>query len=829
MNVTADLVFPASIDLSGLDRDLQTAESMVAGFADSATSRLNLSSPSLKMGPGDSGGGASSAGLMAASIGVAAGSIRGALGSAVVPLVAFAAEFRTNFNEVGAIVEKLAIRIDSAMRFPGFMARIETFRHVFRAAFFVNFAETRKEIEHFDAKAAFAPFLAGLDSVVGQIQAKLDAMTAAVAAAPSKARGRGNVRGSGIKQTRNAKGQYGPMASVAAPSAQASAAPAAAALNGLKVATTDGERLRNVIVGTGKIYMDVSRILDHIVTGSVRGWGIIADKVMGAGKQVFRFANFLGTVGSVGGASFAKLGKINLTSGIGGMKALGQATGFATSMAKGLGFAMTMGLGPIGLILSAVRGVTSFFTGGAKGASDLNETVSKTNVIFGSATGSVTTFADKMSTDFGMVKGVTLDTASAMGGLGKSLGGLRGEKLGNFANQFTKMSADLSSFSNIDVSEAAGAIQSGLAGNQSDVLRGLGVDLSEDAVKAKAAALGIAKFGEELNSQQKFAARSALITQGLSKVNGDLERTQGGAANQGRKLMGSIANIGTTIGSIFLPVITEGITLLNEFGGWLMSTFKNSEGTIESWKETFLGAFDWVVATVHNFPSAFTVARLKIVEVLSNIGEWIAVLGPNAVMVAGYIGRNWLLLIGDAFDATVTGLKNLWTNFQSVGNAIGEWFADPTGGFHVDWTPLLTGFQATAEKFPSLIKPVLTDLSKEIAAAGAPIFDEVAARRAARAAAKGIGAPVIADDALDPLGTKAKKEKKGPQEKTLGGALELGSKEAYSSIVNATAGRSNSQEKAARDTAGNTAELVRLQRNAEKRVDRNKPGRLVIN
>lgn len=505
------------------------------------------------------------------------------------------------------------------------------------------------------------------------------------------------------------------------------------------------------------------------------------------------------------------------------------ASGSSKAIAAGMGSAsasllgVTAKAGALVAVLALVAKAFAAVADGVKHASDLNETLSKTNVIFGDATEGVTTFADKLATKFGLVKGVTLDTQASMGGLAKSVGGLKGGTLAGFANTYTKLAADLSSFSNIDMSAAAGAIQTGLAGNQSDTLRELGVVYDEDAIKAKALKLGIAKVGEELDTQQEFTARAALILGGLAKVSGDLERTQFGAANQARQLAGTIENLGTSIGGVFLPVVTEAIILLNELGTWATKTFEGMKSTVDGWKESFLTAFDWVIATIHNLPAAFEVMRLSVWQSLINIVEIFGVLGPNFDLITSYIGRNWALLLGDLARLVLSFVQNAIHNIGELGRAFASWLAGD--GFSPDFKSFTEGFVAAAEKFPDLIKPTLTDLSKEMGDAMKPITDEVAGRQAKRA----VGTPAF--KALDVDPEKSKKKDKEKHTKQLGGVLELGSKEAYSSIANALSAGSSKKDadRAAKDTAGNTAELVRLQRNADKRAARmQQPGKLAF-
>lgn len=465
----------------------------------------------------------------------------------------------------------------------------------------------------------------------------------------------------------------------------------------------------------------------------------------------------------------------------------------ASGSVKSLGIQIAAAFGFVGLIYKVASVAKMFFSSGIKGASDLNETVSKTKQVLGDASPAVEKYADTMASKFGIAKGETLDLASGLGGLAKGLGGLKGDQLAGFTTQFTTLAADLSSFKNIDLKTAGDALRIGLSGEQSDQLKALGVVMTEDTVKAKAYALGIAQVGDKLTETQKFAARAAVIQSALGKLGatGDLERTADGTANQYRKLTGTITNLATSVGTVLLPVVNTGIGVIGQLVGKAGAAFENNKGMITAVMDAIVDKIDFVSAVVSNFPAAFEVARLKILEVMTNVGEYFAVLGPNAIVVAKYIGDNWLLLIGDAFDATLTGLKNLWSNWQAIGTAIGEWFANPAGGFHVNWTPLLDGFKATAEKFPTLLKPALTDMSKEIAEAGKPITDDYAAKRAKRAddALKTSSpAAAMADEAVPEAGTeKAKKGSKG-EVKLLAGAQEIGTTEAYSSIVKAIAG-----------------------------------------
>jgi hypothetical protein len=447
----------------------------------------------------------------------------------------------------------------------------------------------------------------------------------------------------------------------------------------------------------------------------------------------------------------------------------------------------------VALAAEAVIKAFTFLKDGVVSASNLNETLSKTDAVLGSASTGVKKFADEMTSKFGLIKGEVLDVASGIGGLGKGLGGLRGKDLEDFTVKFTKLAADMSSFKNISLREAGRAIQVGLSGEQSDQLKQLGVVTIEQTINDYAYAHGIAAVGAELTQQQKVMARAGVISKGLVDADGDLARTSGDTANQFRMLTGTIAKLGTSIGTAMLPAINAAIGAFTTFASATTGAFDGAKGSFDGFVANMVTGIDFVVSVFKNWPAVVEVAKI-IAEKLLQIGDYIAVLGPNAAIIAAYIARNWVKLLTDAFNAVLAGLKGLWTNFEAIGTAIGEFLADPTKGITVKWTGLLDGFEATAEKLPELIKPHLTDMSKQIAEAGKPITDEIA-RRAESAKAKAAAIrPGLKDSPFDLEAPAGKKH----EYKFAAAAVDVNSKEGYSAIIAATQGRDNGMEAIAR-------------------------------
>ena len=87
-------------------------------------------------------------------------------------------------------------------------------------------------------------------------------------------------------------------------------------------------------------------------------------------------------------------------------------------------------------------------------ASDLNETIAKTEQVFGSATSVVTGSAEEMATKFGVVKTEFLDAASMFGLIAQA--GIASGKSAEMSVSLAKLATDASSFYNIPVDVAPG-------------------------------------------------------------------------------------------------------------------------------------------------------------------------------------------------------------------------------------------------------------------------------------------------------------------------------------------------------------------------------------
>lgn len=404
------------------------------------------------------------------------------------------------------------------------------------------------------------------------------------------------------------------------------------------------------------------------------------------------------------------------------------------------------------------------FRGTIGSASELNAVVSKTKVIFGDAAASIIAEGDAMAASFGASKTEYVNAAASFGSVFKGLGKSQGEAAA-LGVQLAKLGMDLASFDGTTNEEAFTAISSALRGEM-DPIEKFRVFLSADKIEAEALASGLAKTKGEITDMAKKQATLNLILRQTTDAQGDLLRTAGDSDNQFKKLTGSIQNIATSIGTYLLPAVTSVVVSLNgwvdsfaalgasakptfdEIGIYTSAFVANARASFGGFfevlgrigpmaTEAFTAAFGSGPAEMiggllttargfvdgllsgfgmisRNVPAFFDIAVLKIQESVINIGRFLETIPANAAIIGEWLASNWSALVIDGVSAVGAAFSNLGTNLYNLGQAIVDFFRDPTQGFAFEWTPLLEGFKATAEQLPNLIAPSLVSLQDQI-------------------------------------------------------------------------------------------------------------------
>jgi hypothetical protein len=194
-------------------------------------------------------------------------------------------------------------------------------------------------------------------------------------------------------------------------------------------------------------------------------------------------------------------------------------------------------------------------------ASDLNEEIDKSAVVFGRAAPEVQAFAEAAAA-IGLSRAEALGAAGAFGNMLNTVG-LSQDAAADMSIEMVQLAADMASFNNEDPSEMLDKLRSGLSG-EAEPLRRFGVLLSEATVKEFAYRKGIAATGDALTEAQKVQARYGLILEQTAIQQGNFALTSDSLANQQRELRARLTNTSAVIGTALLPQVGKLVGRLND-------------------------------------------------------------------------------------------------------------------------------------------------------------------------------------------------------------------------------------------------------------------------
>lgn len=207
--------------------------------------------------------------------------------------------------------------------------------------------------------------------------------------------------------------------------------------------------------------------------------------------------------------------------------------------------------------------------GAIKQASDMNETISKTQVVFGEASKEVLKWSNRTLKSVGLAKGTALDMAATFGDMGTAMG-LNSKQAKDMAMNLVDLTGDMASFKNMKPEEIHIALTGAYTG-ETEALKRLGIVMTVANLERFASAQGIKKEYDEMTQAEKIQLRYNYIMNASKNSVGDFKRTQQSAANQMRIFTEGIKESGAKIGAIFLPYFTKAIQIVNK----LMDKFHN--------------------------------------------------------------------------------------------------------------------------------------------------------------------------------------------------------------------------------------------------------------
>jgi hypothetical protein len=279
-----------------------------------------------------------------------------------------------------------------------------------------------------------------------------------------------------------------------------------------------------------------------------------------------------------------------------------------------------------------------------KVASDLSESINAVNVAFGSSAKGILDFGKTAATTLGVSSLDFNNAAVRFSAFADRIVGKGGDASG-FVAEISTRAADFASVFNIEVAEALGVFQSGLAG-EAEPLKRFGINLLDSEVKAFAMANGIGEVGRQLTETEKVQARYGLLMEATAKTQGDFANTSSGLANASRILSAQIVGLQGEIGDALLPAIEQLMPVVQELTIEFGDKLKTAVSSVD-WASLLKSVADLlilfvthietiikVISTLYLLNTAYNL--IKVTAGLVNVAT--TILGNTFTITAGKIG-----------------------------------------------------------------------------------------------------------------------------------------------------------------------------------------------
>jgi len=301
-------------------------------------------------------------------------------------------------------------------------------------------------------------------------------------------------------------------------------------------------------------------------------------------------------------------------------------------------------------------------------ASDLEESMSKVNVVFGDSAKDVQAFAKTSAASLGLSQQKALEAAGTYGNLIKAFG-LTNEQATDMSVNMVTLAADLASFNNTSVDDALLALRSGLSG-ETEPLKRFGVAINDVRLKEEALRMGLIENTKgTLPIAIKTQAAYALIMKDTALAQGDFERTSDGVANKQRIIAAQFQDVSAQIGTALLPAFGALLGVVSDNVLPLLAGF----GTAMQ-EGGFAGGIDFIVNKVKELAPKMLQA---FVDLIGRVGEWMSTEG-KALLIRAF---NFLSNVLTTW--VLPALPKLLTQALAFMQRLIAWFTSDGIGFVV--------------------------------------------------------------------------------------------------------------------------------------------------
>jgi phage-related protein len=303
-------------------------------------------------------------------------------------------------------------------------------------------------------------------------------------------------------------------------------------------------------------------------------------------------------------------------------------------------------------------------------ASNLNESASKVQTVFGSSARTIQAWSKTTATSMGLSQQEALDAAGAFGNMFTQIG-VSTDQAAAMSTTMSGLAADFASFHNADITDVLEAQQAAFRGEY-DAVQKFVPTINAAAVQQRAMADTGKQSADQLTANEKAMAAYALMVEGAGSATGDFARTSDGMANQQRIMSAQWKDAQATLGQALLPVLTDLAGVLTDT---LIPAFASFAGFLQDnigWIGPLAAAFATVVVGI----KAWTIAQAALNVVLSMNPIALIVIAIAALiagLVLAYNKVDWFRSAVDTMArAAVTAFNFLW----DIIKAVFGWIAD---------------------------------------------------------------------------------------------------------------------------------------------------------
>jgi phage-related protein len=294
-----------------------------------------------------------------------------------------------------------------------------------------------------------------------------------------------------------------------------------------------------------------------------------------------------------------------------------------------------------------------------KAFSNLQETINKVDVSFGSSSKEVKKWSEGSIKSMGLAQQSALDAAALFGDMGTGMGQSQ-KDAAKMSTGLTQLGADMASFKNVSFDRAQTAL-AGVYTGETEALKSLGVVMTETNLQEYAASKGIKKKLQDMTQAEKVQLRYNFVMDKTKNAQGDFARTSDSLANKQRvateRAKELSAQFGQKLGPAYSKLLEVGNKVLDWFG-------KLSDGQQELLVKTGLvaAAIGPVVAVVGSFAKAISgtvKAGAKVIEVTGKMASAGAKYGKVVMANVKFLARYGKALTKDALLKAAARAKTI--------------------------------------------------------------------------------------------------------------------------------------------------------------------------